>query len=61
VSEGRRFGEERLGWRRTKEREESSGADQIPMTDGAPVLGRAMGRLAWEGSARLGCRLDGKG
>jgi hypothetical protein len=45
VSEGHGLGEERLrGWC-TKEREESGGADQIPMNDGAPMLGRAMGNV----------------
>jgi hypothetical protein len=41
VSEGHGLGEERLrGWH-TKKREESGGVDQIPMNDGAPMLGRA--------------------
>jgi hypothetical protein len=64
VSEGRGLGEERLGGRRTKEREESGGASQIPTADGAPVPGRAMGRLDWEGSAQLrwlGRGREGKG
>jgi hypothetical protein len=53
-SEGEReVGEERLGGRRTEEREESGGAGQIPMDDGAPVLGRATGMLAREGGSRL--------
>jgi hypothetical protein len=51
VSEGHGFGEERLGERHTDEREESGGADQILTDDGVPVLGRAMGMLAQEGSA----------
>jgi hypothetical protein len=45
VSEGRGLGEERLRGRCTEEREETSGADQIPMDDGAPVLGRATGNV----------------
>jgi hypothetical protein len=53
VSEGRGLGEERLRGRRTEEREESDGAGQIPMDDGAPVLGRAMGMSAREGGACL--------
>jgi hypothetical protein len=64
VSEGRGLGEERLGGRRTKEREESGGTGQILTADGAPVPGRAMGRLAWEGSSQLrwlGCGREGKG
>jgi hypothetical protein len=31
----------------------SGGVVQIPTADGAPVLGRATGRLAWEGGVRL--------
>jgi hypothetical protein len=53
VSEGRGLGEERLGGRRTEEREESGGAGQILTDDGAPVLGRAMGMSALEGGAWL--------
>jgi hypothetical protein len=48
VSEGRGLGEERLGGRCTEERVESGGAGQIPTADGAPVLGRATGRVAQE-------------
>jgi hypothetical protein len=40
VSGGRGLGEERLGGRRTEEREESGSAGQIQTDDGAPVLGR---------------------
>jgi hypothetical protein len=53
VSEGCGLGEERLGGRRTEEREESGGAGQIPMNDEALVLERATGMSAWEGGARL--------
>jgi hypothetical protein len=53
VSEGHGFGEERLGGRHTDEREESGDADQIPTDDGVPVLGRAMGMSAQEGSVRF--------
>jgi hypothetical protein len=53
VSEGCGLGEERLGGRRTEEREESGGAGQIPMNDEALVLERATGMSAWERGARL--------
>jgi hypothetical protein len=53
VSEGRGLGEERLGGRRTEEREESGGTSQIPTANGAQVLGRATGRLAREGGTWL--------
>jgi hypothetical protein len=36
-----------------RKRGNSGGASQIPMADGAPVLGRATGRLAREGGAQL--------
>jgi hypothetical protein len=42
------LGEERLGGRCTEERLESGGAGQIQTADGAPVLGRATGRVAQE-------------
>jgi hypothetical protein len=64
VNEGRGLGEERLGGWRTEEREESGGADQIPMADGVSVLGRATGSLAREGGTRLrwlGRGREGKG
>jgi hypothetical protein len=57
VSEGRGLGEEMIGGRRTGERE-SGGAGQIPMDDGAPVLGRATRMSTREGGAWirwLGC------
>jgi hypothetical protein len=53
VSEGRGLGEGRLGGQRTEEREENGGGGQILTAAGAPVLGRATGRLVREGSARL--------
>jgi hypothetical protein len=64
VSEGRGLGEERLrGWH-TEEREESSGAGQILMDDGAAVLGRATRTSARGGRARLlwlGCGREENG
>jgi hypothetical protein len=48
VSEGRGLGEERLGERLTEEREESDGASQIPIDDGAPVFRRATGNIGSE-------------
>jgi hypothetical protein len=53
VSEGHGLGEERLRGRCTEEREESGGVGQIPMVDGAPVLGRATGMSAREGGVQL--------
>jgi hypothetical protein len=53
VSEGHGLGEKRFEGRRIEEREESGGAGQILTADGAPVLGRATGRLAQEGGAWL--------
>jgi hypothetical protein len=64
VSEGCGLGEERLGRWCTEEREESGGADQISLADGASVLGRATRRLAQEGGVRLrwlGSGREGKG
>jgi hypothetical protein len=53
VSEGRGLGEERLGGWLTEERaQESSGAGQIPMDDGGPVLERATGNVG-SGRRRL--------
>jgi hypothetical protein len=53
VSKGCGLREERLGGLRTEEREESGGTSQILTANGALVLGRATGSLAWEGGTRL--------
>jgi hypothetical protein len=52
VSEGQGLREERLRGRRTEEREESGGADQILTADGAQVFRRAVG--GWPRKAARG-------
>jgi hypothetical protein len=53
VSEGHGLGEERLGGRRTEETKESGGTRQIPMDDGAAVLGRVTRTSARGGGTQL--------
>jgi hypothetical protein len=48
VSEGHGLGEERLTGRRTEETKESGGTRQIPMDDGAAVLGSGGARESYE-------------